>query len=106
MVIIVGFNVIILLTFVLASYRFGELAISKGYEPKRAKMYPVYLGFGAFFLNTLGQTLLSFTSKSVMALLFCCWSMFISLILIVILRRAYGNMKTAPDAKSKPPTAI
>lgn len=102
MAILIGFNLLIIVIAFVASGKFAKLAVSKGYSPSRAKKYPLFLGAGAFFFNILGQTLLSFASRSMMTLLFSCWGGLIVLIFMAILVKAYKNMKAAPDAKSKP----
>jgi hypothetical protein len=101
MEILIGFNLLIIVIAIIASGKFGSLAVSKGYPSERAKKYPYIIGAGAFFFNILGQTLLSFASRSMMTLLFSCWSSLIVLILTAILVRAYKNMKEAPDANPK-----
>ena len=103
MEILIGFNLFIMIVAVFASARFGALARLKGYAAQKAKVYPYFIGGGALFFNILGQTLLSFASRDMMTLLFCCWSGFVVLAMIAILMKAYKNMKTAPDAANLRP---
>ncbi|MGJ8657130.1 MAG: hypothetical protein ACSHX6_11825 [Akkermansiaceae bacterium] len=100
MEILIGINVLIIVIAFFASGKFAGLAIAKGYPSDRAKKYPYFVAAGAFFLNILGQTILSFVSQAMMTLLFYCWSGFIVMVMIAILVKAYKNMKLAPDAKT------
>ena len=98
MLILIGFNLFIIVIAVFASGRFSSLARLKGYTATKAGKYPYFLGVAALFFNILGQTLLSFASRDMMTLLFCCWSSFVVLAMIAILIKAFKNMKLAPDA--------
>jgi hypothetical protein len=103
MVILIGFNILIIVITFVASGKFAKLAVSKGCSPSRAKKYPLFLGAGVFFFNMLGQTLLmSFANLSMMLFLSSCWGGLLVLIFFVILSKAYKNMQAAPNAKSKP----
>ena len=104
MEILIGFNLLIIVIAFFASRKFGALAASKGYPPQRAKKYPFFIAAGAFFFNILGQTLLSFASQNMMALLFFCWSSLMVLMLTAILVKSYKNMKLAPDANTQKKT--
>lgn len=103
MVIIIGFYILITVIAFIASAIFGAYAVSKGYSPGRAKKYPFYIAGGAVFLNVLGQTILSFFSQNMMALLFICWGSLVVLVMTAILVLAYKNMRTAPDADTRKP---
>lgn len=98
MVILIGFNLLIIVIAFVASAKFAKLAVSKGYSPSRAKKYPLFIGAGVFFFNILGQTLLmSFASISMMMFLSSCWGGLLVLIFLAILSKAYKNMKAAPN---------
>jgi len=101
MEILIGLNLLIIAIALIASVKFAALAMKKGYLPARAKKYPLLLGGGALFFNILGQTLFSFASRDMLALLIMCWGGFVVLAFVAILLKAYRNMKAAPD-QNKP----
>lgn len=104
MEIIIGFTLLIIIIAIVGSAKFGSFAVSKGYPPGRAKKYPFIIAGGAIFLNVFGQTILSFFSQDMMALLFICWGSFVVLAMTAILVMAYKNMSSAPNANSAKPS--
>ncbi len=98
MEIILGFILLILLIGFIASGKFSRLAESKGYPSKKAKTYPWFIAGSAIFLTLLGQTLMSFAGRDMMAILFTGWGCVVFLAMLVILKKAFNNMQAAPDA--------
>ena len=97
MVFIIGLILLIFLIGFVASGKFAALAKAKGYTTAKASKYPWFIAGAAFFINTLGQTLMSFVSGGMMTLLFICWGCLVILIESAILRKAYKNMQAAPN---------
>ena len=98
--ILVSIYVLVILIAVIASRRFAKLAVTKGYAATKAKKYPLVIGAFTCFLMMFGQTVLSFlggVTDSVVSILFG-WSVFVLGLFLVILFRAFKNMKAAPDA--------
>jgi hypothetical protein len=92
--------ILIIIVFIgfLNAGKFSSLASAKGYSAKKAKRYPWVIVAFTLTLMLFGQMILSFFTPYEVWL---GWGLFTVLLMVTVLRRAYRNMKAAPDAKSK-----
>ena len=90
---------------VVASFFFARLAAEKGYPVSRARRYPLLLMVAAVIVSLvllgsivlLGQMMEGF--RGVLNMIFVVGNWFLIAIYLVILNKAYSNMKLAPDAE-------
>ena len=97
---LIAVYVLLIAVVVIASSRFAQLAVAKGYSASKAKKYPKVIGAATFFLMMFGQTILGFlagVTPSAGAIILG-WSIFVLGLFLFILYRAYKNMQAAPEA--------
>lgn len=91
---------------VFASFLFARLAAEKGYPVGKARRYPLVL-MGATLLISLlllatvvllGQ--MSEALRGVLGVIFMVANWFLIAVYLVVLNKAYSNMKLAPDAEA------
>lgn len=102
----IGYILALLVIGLIAAIKFAKLAASKGYKPGRARGYAVVLTLvaaffwlillaGSFFLGQMFEPW-----RAGISLVFHAGNCFLIASLLVILKKAYGNMAQAADARS------
>lgn len=101
----VVYILIIVLAGIAASYFFGKLAKEKGYPAAKARRYPILLMVAAVIISlvllgsivVLGMMMEQMQNTLVMFHTVANW--FLIAVYLVVLNKAYNNMKLAPDAE-------
>lgn len=102
----IGYLIGLVVAGVVASFLFARLAAEKGYPVGRARRYPLML-MGAALLMSLvllvGVVVLGAMAeslKNVLSVVFMVGNWFVIAVYLVVLNKAYSNMKLAPEAEA------
>ncbi|SHK05987.1 hypothetical protein SAMN02745181_3155 [Rubritalea squalenifaciens DSM 18772] len=101
----IGYILVIVVAGLLASYFFGKLAKEKGYPAAKARRYPILLMIAAVIVSLafLGSAFLlgimMENLRNVLSMVYMLANWFLIAVYLVVLNKAYSNMKEAPDAQ-------
>lgn len=108
MVFIIGIDLAVVAIGIIAAAMFAGLANDKGYVASQARKYVIVVCCAALFLMMMGQSLVNFIANLVQAksggfadAIIYSWSVFVFVVCIAVLYKAYKNMKVAPNAGTK-----
>lgn len=102
-----GYILVLLLVGGIAVVKFGKLAAAKGYQASKARRYPIILTIAAIsaaVLLYIGSVLIGLLMpywQSVMQSVYLVGNWFVIAVHLLILNKAFRNMKVAPDAPQR-----
>lgn len=97
-----GYIIAIFVAGVVATVMFGRLAQSKGYVASKARRYPILLmiaALSAAVIVYMGAVLLGSAQPSLAFPIYHVGNWFVLTANLLILNKAYKNMKAAPNAR-------
>lgn len=98
----IGYIVSLLIAGIVATVMFGRLAQSKGYVASKARRYPILLmvaAISAAAIVYISASLLGAMKPTLAFPLYHVGNWFVIAANLIILNKAYRNMKSAPDAR-------